>query len=126
MFIAKSDLSGPKLAERIGDDFAWFVLGGQRVGIAEIEIIGAKALLDQRGDEIVRELRRIKREMKLDIVFQNTIELEGVQTFLVADEPETQQLLERTLNVRFVGIVAHRQEAIMRKQIVPLLKKALA
>ena len=125
LFIAKSDLAGEKLMHRIESDFAWFILGGKKVGIAEIEMIGAKKLLGERGDEIIQALEKIKKEMQLDVVFQNTIELEDGKTFLVASDAETQKLLEKALNVRFSGTVAERPEMIMRKQIVPLLKKVL-
>ncbi len=125
LFMAKSDLAGKKLAERIESDFAWFALGGKKVGIAEIEMIGAKKLLDERGNEIVQALEKIKKEIRLDVIFQNTIELEDMKTFVVAYDPETQRLLEKVLDVQFVGIVAERPDAIMRKQIVPLLKEAL-
>ena len=54
LFIAKSDLSGKKLAERINGDFAWFVMGDKKVGIAQVEMIGAKKLVDERSSEIVK------------------------------------------------------------------------
>ena len=41
LFIAKSDLSGHVLKERIDGDFATFTMGGKRIGIAQIEMIGA-------------------------------------------------------------------------------------
>ncbi|TSC70057.1 MAG: Uncharacterized protein CEO12_554, partial [Parcubacteria group bacterium Gr01-1014_46] len=63
LFIAKSDLSGPKLAERIEGDFAWFVLGDKRVGIAQIEIIGAKKLVEEREVEILQTLNKIKNSL---------------------------------------------------------------
>ena len=125
VFIAKSNLSGNKLTERIEGDFAWFVMGDKKVGIAQIEMIGVKKLLDERRGEIIQTLAKIKNDMGLDYVFQNTIELEGVKTFFVAQDPETQKLLEKVLNVQFAGVVAERPNLIMRKQIVPLLKLEL-
>ena len=59
--IAKSDLSGNKLAERIEGDFAWFVMGDKKVGIAQVEMIGAKKLVDERSGEIVKVLDKIKK-----------------------------------------------------------------
>ncbi|MFA5777128.1 MAG: DHHA2 domain-containing protein [Parcubacteria group bacterium] len=125
LFIAKSDLSGKKLAERIEDDFAWFVMGDKKVGIAQIEMIGAKKLLDERGFEIVQVLEKIKRKMSLDFVFQNTIELEYTKNFFVAQDSETKKLLEKVFKVQFSGISAEKSQLIMRKQIVPLLKQEL-
>ena len=125
LFIAKSDLSGKKLSERIEGDFAWFAIGGKKVGIAQVEMIGAKKLLDERGDEIVKILEKLKQEIGLDHVFQNTIELEDAKNLFVAYDGETQRLLEKILDVRFNGIVAERHGLTMRKQIVPLLKEEL-
>lgn len=125
MFVAKSDLTGTKLAQRINSDFAWFVLGGKKVGIAQIEMIGARRLVDERGGEIILALDDIKKEIGLDIIFLNTIELEDTKTFFVAKDPETQKLLEKVFGVRFAGVVAESPYMIIRKQIVPLLKEEL-
>lgn len=125
LFLAKSDLSGKKLAERIEGDFALFVMGDKKVGIAQIEIIGAKELVDKRSDEIVQVLERIKSEMNMDIIFQNTIELDEHKNIFVAKDLETQKLLEKVLGVQFLGVVAEQPDLIMRKQIVPLLKKEI-
>jgi manganese-dependent inorganic pyrophosphatase len=125
LFMAKSDLSGAKLRERLEDDLAWFVFGGKRVGIAQIEMVGAQKLIDDRGDEIVQLLEEVKEKRAFDIIFQNTIELEDAKNFFVTNDPETQKLLEKVLGVEFVGMVAERSNLIMRKQIVPLLKEEL-
>lgn len=125
LFIAKSDLSGDKLIERIEGDFAWFIVGDKKVGIAQIEMIGAKKLVNERGSEITQALEKIKREMNLDFIFQNTIELEDAKNFFIAQDFDTQKILEKVLNVRFTDIVAERSSLIMRKQIVPLLKEEL-
>ncbi|MEK7067574.1 MAG: DHH family phosphoesterase, partial [Patescibacteria group bacterium] len=53
LFIAKSDLSGTKLAERIESDFAQFTMGDKKVGIAQIEMIGAQKLVMERSAEIL-------------------------------------------------------------------------
>lgn len=125
LFIAKSDLSGNKLAERIEGDFAWFVMGDKKVGIAQVEMIGAKKLVNERNGEIIQVLEKIKKEMSLDFIFQNTIEFENTKNFFVAQDSGTKKLLEKVLNVQFAGVVAERPNLIMRKQIVPLLKEEL-
>ena len=125
LFIAKSDLSGKKLAERIEGDFAWFLMGDKKVGIAQIEMIGAKKFIDERSGEIIHVLEKIKKEMNLDFIFQNTIELKDTKNFFIAEDSETQKLLEEVFNVQFTGVVAERSNLMMRKQIVPLVKQAL-
>lgn len=125
LFITKSDLDGEKLVNRINGDFAWFVMGDKKVGIAQIEMIGAKKLVGERSNEIVQVLEKIKKEMRLDFIFQNTIELENDGTFFVANDTETQKLLEKVLPIQFIGNVAKYPILILRKQIVPLLKEEL-
>lgn len=126
LFFAKSDLSGNKLTEKIYSDLlVWFTRSGKKISIAQIEMIGAKKLIDERSGEIVQILDKIKKEMNLDYIFQNTIELEDTKNFFVAQDTGTQKLLEKVLNVKFDGVVAERPNLIMRKQIVPLLKKEL-
>lgn len=125
LFMAKSDLSGDKLTERIDGDFAWFVLGGKKIGVAQVEMIGVKKLIDNRSDEIVQALEKIKKEMNLDYIFQNTIELEDCKNYFVTNDDEAKIILEKVLNVKFNGIYAERDNLIMRKQIMPLLKEEL-
>lgn len=88
-------------------------------------MIGAKKLLDERSSEIIQALDKIKKDMNLDYVFQNTIELEGIKNFFVAQDPDTQKLLEKVLSVQFFNMIAERPNLIMRKQIIPLLKEEL-
>ncbi len=125
LFTAKSDLTGDKLAKRIQGDFAWFVLGGQKVGIAQLEIIGAAALIRERGKEIITILNKIKAELNLDCIFQNTIDLEKLNNFIVTNDDLAKNILENALGIKFSGTVAIKDQLIMRKQIVPLIKEEL-
>jgi manganese-dependent inorganic pyrophosphatase len=125
LFLAKSDLSDAKLPERIAGDLAWFIFGDKKLGIAQIEIIGVKELIKEREQEIIETLNKIKAEMNLDFIFQNNIDLEEGANYFVASEETTKKLLEEVLGVKFLGNVAKREELIMRKQIVPLLKAKL-
>jgi len=125
LFAAKSDLSGGKLAERIVGDFAWFTMGTRKVGIAQLEILGAKRLIAERSYEITKVLDGLKSQIGLDMVFLNIIELENCTSILVAADVATQQLLQNVLHVEFVGLMAEKAPGLMRKQIVPLLKQEL-
>ncbi|HXK37239.1 MAG TPA: DHHA2 domain-containing protein, partial [Candidatus Paceibacterota bacterium] len=125
MFMAKSDVAGERLAQRMRGDFKWYVLNGTRVGITEIEMIGAHGLVTGRADEIVSILADIKKERSLDHIFHNTVELEEPRTFLVAGDPATQQLLQDAIHTMFTGNVAELSYLLMRKEIIPLLKQAL-
>lgn len=125
LFIAKSDLSGDKLPERIEGDLAWFTFGNKKIGIAQIEMIGGRKLVAERTKEIIESLRNIRQERDFDYLFLNLIELEDCFNILVADDDNTKSLLEKVLAVKFLTDWAERPNLIMRKQIVPLLKEEL-
>ncbi|MCX6751699.1 MAG: DHH family phosphoesterase [Candidatus Nomurabacteria bacterium] len=125
LFEAKSDLSGNKLKDRILGDLAWFNIIDKKVGIAQLEIIGVKKLIEKKQDEIIEILENIKKEMNFDLIFLNAIELEEYKNFFVTSDDKTKYLLEKILNVKFDGFVAEKSNLIMRKQIVPLLKEEL-
>jgi manganese-dependent inorganic pyrophosphatase len=125
IFQAKSDLSGNKLKERIEGDFAWFSFNNKKIGIAQIEIIGAEKLIKERIEEIIKTLEKIKIDMKLDYIFQNTIELEFPCNYFISADLKAQKLLETVLDIKFDSFIAKRPNLIMRKQIVPLLKDEL-
>lgn len=125
LFIAKSDLSGEKLEQRIEDDFAHFTLGSAQIGIAQLEIIGARELVYQRGAEICKKLDQLKQSINLDYIFLNTIDLEENNNYFVANGEPTQKLLTKVLGAIFDDMVAEHEPVLMRKQIVPLLKTEL-
>jgi len=122
LFMAKSDLSGDNLEKRIYGDFAWFTIGDKNIGIAQVEMIGARKLVADREGEILHILDNLKKENNLDYIFQTTIDLEECKNFIVTDDNEFKKILEKILGVKFIGNVAERLFLIMRKQIVPLLK----
>ena len=125
LFLAKSDVSGEKLNERIVSDFANFTIGGKEFGIAQIEMIGARELVDKRQGEIENILNRIKLEMKLDYVFINILELENHEKFIIAMDQDIKDLLEKVLSGNFVGNFMIDKKKIMRKQAVSMLKDYL-
>lgn len=125
LFVAKSDLSGEKLNQRIEDDFSCFDFGGKKVGIAQLEVCDVKNLLQSRLNEINEALIKIKSQLKLDYVFQNTIDLDENKSYLVTNHLATQNLLNNILGVSFNNNVAALPKVMMRKQITPLLKDNL-
>ena len=113
------------MAARIEGDFAWFTLGAKKLGIAQLEIIGAAELIRQREEEIVLILNKLKTKLSLDLLFINIIELELGKNYFITDDKEIKLILEKVLKVEFKGRIAERNELIMRKQIVPLIKEIL-
>lgn len=125
MFRAKSDLAGDALAARINGDFAWFLIGGRKIGVGQLEIVGARELVEVRKDEIFAILAGIKAKLALDKIFLSIIDLtQGFNVFISADV-EVQELLHDVLDAEFNENIAFRKGFIMRKEIVPLLKQKL-
>jgi manganese-dependent inorganic pyrophosphatase len=125
LFVAKSDLSGSRLTERIRGDIAAFTVGGKKLSIAQMEIIGVRKLLAERQTEIVPLLEEIQHEHQLDFFFLNCIDLEAMTNDFMAGDIKTQRLLEKVLGVKFESNRAHSSSLILRKQLMPLLAKAL-
>ncbi len=125
LFESKSDLSGDKLKVRIIGDLAWFNLGGKRVSIAQLEIVNSNKIISSRVDEIIGIMIGIKKDLSLDHIFLNLIELEEEKNFFITDDIELQSILEKILDIKFDSNFAKREGLIMRKQIVPLLKEEL-
>ena len=125
LFLSKSNLIGSLLEEQIRRNFAWFVVAERKFSITQIEMIGARKLVKERGSEIIEILEKIKKELNLDFIFQTIIDLEEFKNFFVTKDIEAQNLLEKIFNVKFNGVVAERDNMILRKQIMPLLKEEL-
>ncbi len=125
LFLAKSDLSGEKLINRMRSDFSWRESASKSVGIDQIEIIGAADLVKNRIGEMVEELKKMQEVTKLDFIFLNLLELEDAYNFFITHDSGTKILLEKTMGVKFEGDVARTTKLIMRKQISPLLKAEL-
>jgi len=125
LFLAKSDLTGPKLNERIVSDYGTFSIAGRDFCIAQIELIGAKALIENREAEIVLGLESLGRELNINETFANILDLESHEKFTISSNKITKKLLEDIFGYKFIGNVACDDKTIMRKQIVSMIKDYL-
>ena len=125
LFKAKSDLSGDRLRKSIEGDFNHFEFGSKKIGIAQLEILGASILVSTREAEITHILQELKSRMNLDFIFQNTIGLDEGKSIFVAGDEETKRLLENVFQVSFHNMASDYSGLIMRKEIAPRLREAL-
>ncbi len=123
MFLAKSDLSGARLKEALWSDFSWYTFGGKIVAIAQLEMIGGRGLAQTRREDILNELRNIKEKKSADYIFLNIIELEEQGNVFVAEKKDMQIILSQLFSVSFSEKIARHQGLLMRKDIVPKLKR---
>ncbi len=122
LFLAKSDTSGDKLAQLMGSEIAVFEIGGKKISIVQLELIGAEKLIEEREFDILAILNNLKAEKKLDCIFLTVIELEKEKNYFVTEDLNLKMTLGKVLGARFAGPVGVREGMIMRKQIVPLIK----
>ncbi len=125
LFLAKSDFSGGKLVHALEGDFAHFEFCGKKIGIAQIEMIGAEKLVDDHKEEILTTLARLKEAFAADFIFLSIIELQDDFNLFVTDAAATQVLITDIFGITFHDNIAHRDGLIMRKQITPLIKSKL-
>lgn len=123
MFLYKSKFKKP-IKEILEDDFATFKFN-KTLGIAQLEIVNVDSFIDKELDKIKKALLEIKKKKSLDLIFLTCIDLEKAFNKLVVIDKDSQNLLEKSLNVKFENCIAKRHGIIMRKEIVPLIKSFL-
>jgi manganese-dependent inorganic pyrophosphatase len=124
MFKHKSVLTKP-VKQILLDDFTLFIFKGKRMGIAQLEVINANTFVQKNLTEIKKSLTQIKKEKRLDFTFLTCIDIEKATNILVAIDDNTRELLKNSVGVGFEDNIARRDEIIMRKELVPLIKKVI-
>ncbi len=125
MFAAKSDFTGPKLAQAMDTETGVFEISGKRIGIVQLELVGSDVLVENRHLEILAILEHLCEQNKLDFIFLTMLDIEEKLNRFICADPFMQTSLSSALNVTFTDNLAIRQGIIMRKQITPLLKSYL-
>lgn len=128
MFRAKSDLSGNKLSARLENEYARVEYAGQVILFCQIEMIGAEDLARDRLPEIFIDIRQVARRISAKYYLCSLVELnpKNASNIFITDQTETQKILSEILDVKFTPDgTAVRSGLIMRKEVLPLMKKYL-
>lgn len=124
MFEYKSQFT-KSIKETIDDDFAIFNFNNYHLGIAQLEIVKVDSFVKEKLIELRKILREIQVEQKLDLIFLTLIDLEKAFNQLIVIDSKMEEILEKSLEVKFKNGMAKRNGILMRKQIVPLVKVVL-
>ena len=124
-FQAKSDLSGEKLEQSLMNDLSKYNFAGKSVGVFQLEVYNGRDVINNRLQEVLAIIKKVKDEKLYDYVFLTCIDLQNFCNVFVAIDEESIALVSKTLNVNFIGGVAERNGYIMRKEIMPSLKVSL-
>lgn len=122
MFEYKSELSGDKLHSTIFNDFSWKEVGGKELGIAQLEILHAEALIRSRANDLAIIVKELREAHPIHEAFVSAIDIEKEENWFFATDKELQTLLSAALNITFIDNIAHRPGILMRKQIGPMLR----
>lgn len=109
--------------EVVSRDFKQFTLGGQRIGISQIEVMRPDAFATKRTD-ILRSMRAHREALGLTqlILMITDVGAQGSELWFVGERPE---LIERAFG-RLEGGAVHLPGVMSRKkQVVPLLAAVL-
>lgn len=122
MFQAKSNLEGSALHETLVGDSSFREVGGRKIGIGQLEVVGAKHLVETRYQDLLNSLTYLKETHPMvDTFFVSVIDVvDGYNIFLAPDKKTQEELtlfLGATFDERGVG---YRSGIIMRKEIRPL------
>jgi len=124
MFEHKSAFSEP-IKEMVLGDFSTVSYKRQGIGIAQLEIIDVNDFLNQNKKNIQTALKEIENEKNLDHVFLTCADLEdGFNRFVTVDD-KTSELLSQSLGVEFEENEAVKDDVLLRKEIIPQIKKVI-
>lgn len=126
MFVFKSRFDDESFKNAIIGDFKEFEIGNKLIGIAQLEVIGLRNVLEERKGQLFEIFEKVKTEKNLDYIFLTAVDLEEWINLFVTNHEPTKHLIEKALGVSFENKdIAHRQGVILRKEIVPLLEATI-
>ncbi|MCX6807606.1 MAG: DHH family phosphoesterase [Patescibacteria group bacterium] len=125
MFAAKSNLNGENLKARFHQEFAWFDLASKKIGIVQLEIINGEKLILERHAELIGNLNNIIKNYRLDFGFVTIVDLNHGCNWFMTENANMQKILHEIFKIKFENNVAVKNSLIMRKELVPLIKKYL-
>ena len=125
LFLNLDDLQGNKLLKTVQSETFPFLLSNQKLSIGQLTMTEAKKLVTTRHDDLVATLEKIKKNFQLDWNFINIIDVGEKINIFFATDPTIQTLLKNTFKVNFNNDYAVYPTLLLRKEILPLIKKEI-
>jgi inorganic pyrophosphatase/exopolyphosphatase len=118
MLEALSSLAGNDTPELMLQNYKKFILGSRSVGIVQIETALPDEILTRT--DLLPALSSLRSQEHVHHILLSVVNLAASQTHLITDTPDSKQLLEQALCVRFAGDLAIVPRMMMRKtDLVP-------
>ncbi|MBI4592506.1 DHH family phosphoesterase [Candidatus Uhrbacteria bacterium] len=126
LFESKSTFTHENLFDEIEHDAAWFEFGELKIGIAQLEIVRAQEFLDEFGSELLSILVQLHAQQGVAHGFLSIIDIDNGKDIFICSDGTVQKILTQALGISWTGDRATTSGIMMRKEIVPLLKKILS
>ena len=124
MFAAKTKSVVGDLETVVRSDFkSMNDIKGKKIGIAQLEIINLEEIITTNLTRILNLLKQLKQELALDHIFLTVPDLEKGFNLIVTDDLNYQKILSEALGVSFTNSLAKTDHLLMRKEIIPMLRK---
>ena len=117
MFIAKSDLSGTRLAQALDGDSKVLVIQGKRVATMQLEIYNPDRLIAERREEIESILSTFVKTEGADYGYLNMKNLENETSFILCGNEATRLLFTSLSGMMWDDHLGYSTERTLRKQI---------
>ena len=125
LFESKSTFTHENLFDEIEHDAAWFPFGQEKIGIAQLEIVRAQEFLDEFGSELAEILERLHTQQGITHGFLSIIDIDDGKDIFVCPDEIVQKILTQALGTSWTSDRATTSGIMMRKEIVPILRKIL-
>lgn len=122
MFVHQSKLSG-SIRDIFQRDKWSNDVAGKVFSIFQFEIVGVDEFVEKNFDEIVQSLQEVIDEENFDFAFATFVDLEKARNTFVAPNEKIGKLIGKIVGVEFENNIAHYPKIIMRKEIMPKIKK---
>jgi manganese-dependent inorganic pyrophosphatase len=125
MFGAKSDLSNVSMTEIVANDYKKFIFGKKKVGIAAIETVNPKSVIEVKN-KIIEAVKKLKKKERLDLVYALVIDILNLKNDMLIIGEEEQRVAEKVFGGKTrENILSLGNRISRKKQIVPPLEKFL-
>jgi len=125
----KSEFNDESFQEAIIGDIKEGTMNGKRLAIAQLEVVGLRKILTERKAQLLKILQELQQAHRYDYLFLIANDFSARTTTLVTEHEPTRQLVEEALNdgTRFDDEgFAERRGVLLRKEIIPRLRKELS
>lgn len=125
LFSAKTKLTLDNLEEALRADGLSITVDGTVLTQAQLEIIDAPSVLNNRRDELEQVVVAMKKEGGAQYALLNCIDLGAKTTDILVFDQTSEEFYTRALGVSFKNGHAHIDHIFLRKQMLPLIRQAL-